>query len=65
MQQKLREARSKNFRGKRKKIILRLCYDDLLGLDSTPKIMNSRESTTGEKGRKGKQRKANRSRKIH
>lgn len=33
--------------------------------DFAPKIVNSRESITGEKGRKEKQIKANRSREIH
>lgn len=33
--------------------------------DFTSKIVNSRESTIGEKGRKEKQIKANRSRGIH
>lgn len=61
MQQK---PRYENFRGKRKRVILRLCYN-LLGLDCTAKLMNSRGSTIGEKGRKGKQRSDNRSRKIH
>ena len=41
--------------------MLRLCYDLL---DSTPKVVNSRGCTAGEKGRKGKQQKADRSRKI-
>lgn len=43
---------------------MRLFYD-LLGLDSTPKIVNSTESTIGEKGKKGKQRNTNRSKKIY
>lgn len=58
MQQKQREARSGHFRGKKKKIILRVSHD-LLGL--TVKIMNPRE----EKERKEKQIKAIRSREIH
>lgn len=63
VQQKQREARSENFRGRRKKIILRLCYD-LLGLDSSPKIVSFKGRTTGERRKKEKQRKAKRNRKT-